>query len=166
VIGNDQYRTATLATPANDAGLIADALGAAGFTVTGARNLDQAALRESFREFIGPSGVSRAERGGHRLSRRLRPANVPLQAIRISDLTRPLAALAGRVKIVVVDAARQNLLRAPTGRWQATSRWSIHSLASRSRTTRHPALCRRTSKVLRRFCHRRNRDDRLRRLVA
>ena len=30
VIGNDQYRTATLATPANDAGLVADALGAAG----------------------------------------------------------------------------------------------------------------------------------------
>jgi hypothetical protein len=44
VIGNDQYRAATLATPANDAGLVADALGAAGFAVTGARNLDQAAL--------------------------------------------------------------------------------------------------------------------------
>jgi Caspase domain len=53
VIGNDQYRAATLATPANDAGLVADALGAAGFAVTGARNLDQAALRETFREFIG-----------------------------------------------------------------------------------------------------------------
>jgi caspase domain-containing protein len=53
VIGNDQYRTASLATPANDAGLVADALGAAGFAVTGARNLDQAALRESFREFLG-----------------------------------------------------------------------------------------------------------------
>src|SRR5260370_38002227 len=53
VIGNDQYRTATLATPANDAGLVADALGAAGFAVTGARNLDQAALRETFRDFIG-----------------------------------------------------------------------------------------------------------------
>lgn len=53
VIGNDQYRTATLATPANDAGLVADALGAAGFAVTGARNLDQAALRKTFREFIG-----------------------------------------------------------------------------------------------------------------
>jgi len=40
-------------TPANDAGLVADALGAAGFAVTGARNLDQAALRGTFREFIG-----------------------------------------------------------------------------------------------------------------
>ncbi len=53
VIGNDQYQAGTLATPANDAGLIADALGAAGFTVTGARNLDQATLRETFREFLG-----------------------------------------------------------------------------------------------------------------
>ena len=45
VIGNDEYKAAKLATPANDAGLIADALQAAGFTVTGARNLDQATLR-------------------------------------------------------------------------------------------------------------------------
>jgi len=53
VVGNDEYKDAKLATPANDAGLVADALQAAGFTVTGARNLDQATLRESFREFLG-----------------------------------------------------------------------------------------------------------------
>ncbi|MGA8649896.1 MAG: caspase family protein, partial [Xanthobacteraceae bacterium] len=39
VIGNDEYRSVKLATPANDAGLVANALTAAGFTVTGARNL-------------------------------------------------------------------------------------------------------------------------------
>src|SRR5579864_9114236 len=53
VIGNDEYKSAKLATPANDAGLVANALTAAGFTVTGARNLDQATLRESVREFLG-----------------------------------------------------------------------------------------------------------------
>jgi uncharacterized caspase-like protein len=53
VIGNDNYKTAKLATPANDASLVADTLQAAGFTVTGARNLDQATLRESFGEFLG-----------------------------------------------------------------------------------------------------------------
>ena len=53
VIGNDEYKTGKLATPANDAGLVADALQAAGFTVTGARNLDQPTLRKSFREFLG-----------------------------------------------------------------------------------------------------------------
>src|SRR5271167_358359 len=64
VIGNDEYKSAKLATPANDAGLIANALQAAGFTVTGARNLDQATLRESFREFVdelvaaGPDAVA------------------------------------------------------------------------------------------------------------
>ena len=53
VIGNDEYKAAKLATPGNDAGLVADTLQAAGFTVTGARNLDQPTLRESFREFLG-----------------------------------------------------------------------------------------------------------------
>jgi hypothetical protein len=43
VIGNDQYRAATLATPANDAGLVADALGAAGFAVTAVKRSHQAA---------------------------------------------------------------------------------------------------------------------------
>ena len=33
---------------------------------------------------------------------------MPLQAVRISDFTQPLAALPGRVKIVILDAARQN----------------------------------------------------------
>ena len=56
VIGNDEYKSAKLATPANDAGLIADALTAAGFTVTGARNLDQATLRECFISRISRSG--------------------------------------------------------------------------------------------------------------
>jgi len=126
VIGNDQYRTATLATPANDAGLVADALGAAGFAVTGARNLDQAALRETFREFIGqvasagPNAVAVIYLAGFGLqfggenyfvpidADIQRDVDVPLQAIRVSDFTQPLAALPGRVKIVILDAARQN----------------------------------------------------------
>ena len=35
VVGNDEYKSGRLATPAKDAGLIADALTTAGFTVTG-----------------------------------------------------------------------------------------------------------------------------------
>jgi uncharacterized caspase-like protein len=126
VVGNDQYRAGTLATPANDAGLVADALGAAGFAVTGARNLDQAALRESFREFIGhvasagPNAVAVVYLAGFGLQFEgenyfvpvdadiQRDVDVPLQAVRVSDFTQPLAALPGRVKIVVLDAARQN----------------------------------------------------------
>jgi uncharacterized caspase-like protein len=126
VIGNDEYKNAKLATPANDAGLLADALQAAGFTVTGARNLDQNTLRESFREFLtqvsaaGPDAVALVYLAGFGLQFNgenyfvpvdadiQRDVDVPLQAIRVSDLTQPLAALPGRVKIVILDAARQN----------------------------------------------------------
>src|SRR5208282_4660748 len=101
-------------------------LQSAGFTVTGARNLDQATLRESFREFIGqvsaagPDAVALVYLAGIGLQITgenyfvpvdadiQREVDVPLQAIRISDFTQPLAALPGRVKIVILDAARQN----------------------------------------------------------
>jgi uncharacterized caspase-like protein len=126
VVGNDEYKTAKLATPANDAGLVANALQAAGFTVTGARNLDQSTLRESIREFLeqvaaaGPDAVALVYLAGFGLqfdgenyfvpvdADIQRDADIPLQAIRISDVTQPLAALPGRVKIVILDAAREN----------------------------------------------------------
>jgi uncharacterized caspase-like protein len=126
VIGNDEYRAAKLATSANDAGLVADALQSAGFTVTGARNLDQATLRESFREFLGqvsaagPDAVALVYLAGIGLQYNgenyfvpvdadiQRDVDVTLQAIRVSDFTQPLASLPGRVKIVILDAARQN----------------------------------------------------------
>jgi uncharacterized caspase-like protein len=126
VIGNDEYKAVKLATSANDAGLVADALQAAGFTVTGARNLDQATLRESFREFLGqvsaagPDAVALIYLSGIGLQFQgenyfvpvdadiQRDVDIPLQAIRVSDFTQSLAALPGRVKIVILDAARQN----------------------------------------------------------
>jgi uncharacterized caspase-like protein len=126
VIGNDEYKSAKLATPANDAGLVANALQAAGFTVTGARNLDQATLRESFREFVdqlvaaGPDAVAFVYLAGFGLQFEgenyfvpvdadpQRDVDIPLQAVRISDFMQPLAALPGRVKILILDAARQN----------------------------------------------------------
>jgi hypothetical protein len=37
-----------------------------------------------------------------------RDVDIPLQAIRISDFIQPLAALPGRVKIVILDASHQN----------------------------------------------------------
>ena len=112
--------------PANDAGLVADALQDAGFTVTGASNLDQATLRQSFREFIdqvsaaGPDAVALVYLSGFGLqfngdnyfvpvdANIQRDVDVPLQAIRVSDFTQPLAALPAQVKIVILDMARQN----------------------------------------------------------
>src|SRR5437588_4784163 len=58
VIGNAGYRTGTLATSANDAGLIAQTLQAAGFDVVGARDLDQDSLRRAFRDFLEKASSS------------------------------------------------------------------------------------------------------------
>jgi hypothetical protein len=70
VIGNANYQAGALPTPANDAGLIAQILQAAGFDVTGARDLDQETLRRTFREFLdkassgGPETVAFIYLGG------------------------------------------------------------------------------------------------------
>jgi uncharacterized caspase-like protein len=126
VIGNDQYRTARITTAGNDAGLVADALQAAGFAVTGAGNLDQVTLRETLREFIdqvsaaGPDAVALVYLSGFGLQFNgenyfvpvdadiARDVDIPLQAIRVADFAQPLAALPARVKVVILDAARRN----------------------------------------------------------
>src|SRR3981189_3427595 len=71
VIGNAAYQAGALATPANDAGLIAQTLQAAGFDVSGARDLDQESLRRALRDFVdkaeasGPNTVAYVYFGGH-----------------------------------------------------------------------------------------------------
>src|SRR5947199_10104925 len=52
VIGNGAYAKGPLATTANDAGLVAQTLQAAGFDVIGARDLDADSLRKTFRDFM------------------------------------------------------------------------------------------------------------------
>lgn len=51
VVGNAAYEAGALATPANDAGLVAQTLQAAGFDVVGARDLDEDSLRKALRDF-------------------------------------------------------------------------------------------------------------------
>ena len=73
VLGNAAYETGALKTTANDAGLIAQTLEAAGFEVIGARDLDNEALRRAFRDFVdkaaalGPDGVAVLYLGGYGL---------------------------------------------------------------------------------------------------
>src|SRR5437868_13432043 len=73
VIGNSAYQAGALATPANDAGLIAQTLQAAGFDVVGARDLDEDSLRHTFRDFVdkassaGPDTVAVVYFAGHGL---------------------------------------------------------------------------------------------------
>jgi uncharacterized caspase-like protein len=124
VVGNANYQAGALQTPANDAGLIAQTLQAAGFDVSGARDLDQDSLRRAFRDFLekastaGPDTVAFIYLSGYGLQLEgenyfvpidaniARDANVSAEALRLSDYIKPLAALHMKATIVVVDAAR------------------------------------------------------------
>ena len=126
VIGNAGYQAGALNTPANDAGLIAQTLEAAGFDVAGARDLDQDSMRRAFRDFLekatnsGPDTVAFIYVSGYGLqlegenyivpidAKMARDAEVAAEALRLSDYTRPLAALKLKAGIVVLDAARAN----------------------------------------------------------
>ncbi len=126
VIGNANYSSGALPTPANDAGLIAQTLQAAGFDVVGVRDLDQDSLRKTFRDFIakvsatGPDTVALIYLSGYGLQLEgenyfvptdaniARDVNVSSEALRLSDYTRPLAALSIKATIVVLDGARAN----------------------------------------------------------
>jgi uncharacterized caspase-like protein len=126
VIGNAGYQSGELATPANDAGLIAQTLQAAGFDVIGARDLDGDSLRQTLRDFVekarlaGPGSVAFLYLAGHGVqfegenyfvpvdAKVERDTDVPLHAIRLSDYLRPLGSLPLKARFVVLDAAREN----------------------------------------------------------
>jgi uncharacterized caspase-like protein len=125
VIGNGSYVKAPLATAANDAGLVAQTLQAAGFEVIGARDLDGDTLRGSFRDFIqkaeasGPDTVAMVYLSGYGLqlagenyfipvdSKIERDTDIPTEGLRLSDYIRQLAALPLKAGVVVLDIARQ-----------------------------------------------------------
>ncbi|MFD1354149.1 caspase family protein, partial [Methylorubrum suomiense] len=124
VIGNAAYEAGALATPANDAGLVAQTLQAAGFDVVGARDLDEDSLRKALRDFTdkaqssGPDTVAFVYLAGYGLqlagenyfvpvdARIPAAADVPSRALRLSDYTRQLAALLLAARVVVLDGAR------------------------------------------------------------
>lgn len=124
VVGNGAYAKSPLATTANDAGLIAQTLQAAGFDVVGARDLDGDTLRKSFRDFIqkaqasGPGTVAMIYLAGYGVqlagenyfipvdSNITRDTDIPTEALRIGDYARQLASIPLKANIVVLDAAR------------------------------------------------------------
>src|SRR5215467_11266308 len=105
VVGNATYRDAALATTANDAGLVAQTLQAAGFDVTDARDLDGQSLRVTFRDFLEKAATAGPEMQAFvYLSGRAiqyngdnyfvpvdaainRDADAPIEAFRISDFS-------------------------------------------------------------------------------
>jgi uncharacterized caspase-like protein len=126
VIGNAGYQAGALATSANDAGLIAQTLQAAGFDVIGARDLDQDSLRRAFRDFLdkttaaGPDTAAFIYLSGYAVqlegenyfapidAKIARDSDVAAEALRLSDYLKPLAALKLKASAVVLDAARVN----------------------------------------------------------
>ncbi|HVB89873.1 MAG TPA: caspase family protein [Beijerinckiaceae bacterium] len=126
VIGEADYQAGALATPANDAGLIAQTLQQQGFSVVGARDLDQDSVRKAFQDFLqkaqaaGPHAIAFVYLSGYGLqyegenyfapieAQIPRSSDVPIQAIRISDFTKALSGIPLRARIVVLDAARAN----------------------------------------------------------
>uniref|UniRef100_UPI0005774554 caspase family protein n=1 Tax=Bradyrhizobium japonicum TaxID=375 RepID=UPI0005774554 len=124
VVGNGAYAKSPLATTANDAGLIAQTLQAAGFDVVGARDLDGDTLRKSLRDFIqkaqasGPGTVAMIYLAGYGVqlagenyfipvdSNITRDTDIPTEGLRISDYARQLASVPLKANIVVLDAAR------------------------------------------------------------
>ncbi|MEI6415514.1 MAG: caspase family protein, partial [Pseudomonadota bacterium] len=126
VIGNDDYAETPLPVAARDASLMADTLKAAGFDVIGARNLDSETLRTAFREFLdkiaaaGPQSVAAIYLSGYGLqfegenylvppgAKIGRNADIPLNAIRLSDLTRGLGGASTKTSLVVLDLARRH----------------------------------------------------------
>jgi uncharacterized caspase-like protein len=125
VVGDGAYTKSPLATAANDAGLIAQTLQAAGFDVVGARDLDGDTLRRSFRDFVqkaqssGPDTVAMVYLAGYGIQLAgenyfipvdaplSRDTDIPIEGLRISDYVRELSSLPLKANIVVLDAARQ-----------------------------------------------------------
>ena len=99
---------------------------AAGFDVVGARDLDGQSLRTAFRDFLdkasaaGPDMQAFVYLAGRGLqydgdnyfvpvdAQITRDADVPIDALRISDFAHALAQTPGRARIIVLDAARAN----------------------------------------------------------
>ena len=124
VVGNAAYEAGPIATPANDAGLIAQTLQAAGFDVAGARDLDGEALRAAFRDFLdkaqasGPETVAFVYLAGYGVqldgenyfvpvdAKIAAAQDVAVEALRVSDYTKRLAGLPLKASFIVLDAAR------------------------------------------------------------
>lgn len=127
VIGQSAYRAVTpLPNPANDARAMTQMLGDAGFEVLTASDLSQTEMREKAGEFAariaekGPDTVALIFYAGHGLQvdgenflvpvdlDPKREADIPLQAVRLNDIMNTLTSVPSRMRIVLLDACRNN----------------------------------------------------------
>lgn len=127
VIGNSAYLTVSaLPNPANDAKAVSELLSSAGFEVVPVADLSLADMRIAIREFTslvsakGPDTVALIFFAGHGVqvdgdnylvpvdARIKREADVPMEALRLTDVMNALSAAPARTRIVILDACRNN----------------------------------------------------------
>jgi uncharacterized caspase-like protein len=133
VIGQSSYRAVpALPNAGNDAKRMAELLASAGFDVTSAPDLTQSDMRQAISDFAGKvatnaGAIALVFYAGHGIQvdgenylvpvdvDPKREADVPLQAIRLNDLMNTLGALPTKMRIVMLDACRNNPFPALSG---------------------------------------------------
>jgi uncharacterized caspase-like protein len=131
VAGYAAYAKGPLKSPLNDASLVSEALRSIGFDVFEAAELNQADFQRGYRDYLarlesaGKDAIGFVYLSGYGLSlegenyllpsdgKIERESEVLANAIKISDLLRPLAAAPLRARIMVVDASRPLTFRLP-----------------------------------------------------
>jgi hypothetical protein len=124
VIGNAGYAPGALPTALNDAGLVAEALRSIGFEIMEGGDLSQPDMLRLMRDFLsrveasGPDTLAFIYFSGHGVAfegenyllgvdaRLARESEIPIQALQLSDLLRPLSDSPARAKVVMIDAMR------------------------------------------------------------
>jgi uncharacterized caspase-like protein len=134
VIGNASYRSVTpLPNAENDAKRMSELLGSAGFDVTAAPDQTQNDLRRTIGDFAaklkqkGPDTIALVFYAGHGIQvdgeNFIVPvdidpkleADIPLQAVRLNDLLNTLSSVPNMMRIVMLDACRNNPFPAISG---------------------------------------------------
>ena len=127
VIGNSNYRAVTpLPNPVNDAKAVADELKTAAFDVSEALDLGQADMRRAIKDFAakvsakGADTVALVYYAGHGVqvdgenflvpvdAKIQNEADIAKEAIRLADVMSALAAAPSKMRIVILDACRNN----------------------------------------------------------
>jgi len=127
VIGNSNYRAVTpLPNPVNDARAVADELKTAAFDVTQALDLGQADMRRAINDFAakvaakGTDTIALVYYAGHGVqvegenflvpvdARIQSEADIAKEAVRLADVMSALAAVPSKMRIVILDACRNN----------------------------------------------------------
>ena len=134
VIGNAAYSGGPLATALADGGLVAEALTSIGFEIVEGADVNQNDMRRVFRDFLdkvqaaGPDAIAVVYYSGYAVpfegenylipadARLARDSDIPIEAVRLFDLMRPLADAPALAKIVILDAARPLPFRIQGGR--------------------------------------------------